>query len=111
MMKLVFVCGPYNTGDRKENIRNAAQLSKELWENGYAVVCPHLNSAGFDDDIEGTPECFNWGYLEILSRCDILYAMEGWDESPGARAEVAFARHEGIPVVSTWESLNEHRRL
>lgn len=110
MMKLVFVCGPYNTGDREENIRNATELSKELWTLGYAVVCPHLNSQGFDDEGDFNTDCFNWGYLEILSRCDIVWAMEGWTKSPGASTEVAFAQHAGIPVVSSWERLNEFRR-
>jgi len=39
------------------------------------------------------------GYLEILSRCDILFAMPGWEKSEGARREVKEAKKLGLKII------------
>jgi hypothetical protein len=37
--------------------------------------------------------------LELMRRCDVVYAMQGWENSKGARGEVAEANKLGIPVI------------
>lgn len=36
--------------------------------------------------------------MTVLRRCDLVVLVPGWQESAGARAEVAEARRRGIPV-------------
>ena len=95
-MKVVFVSGPYR-GKITENIRIARQHAEMLWKKGYAVFCPHLNSAHMDG--VASDETFLNGDLEILSRCDLVYLLPGWEQSKGARKEWELARKMGIRRV------------
>lgn len=98
-MKLAYACGPYRANTIRgvvENIRAAEAVALELWRMGFAVICPHKNSALFD----GAAPDSVWleGDLEILVRCDLLVTCEGWWDSKGSMKEVAVAGVRGIPV-------------
>jgi hypothetical protein len=95
-MKIVFISGPYR-GDVNANIEHAKQAAIRLWQVGYAVICPHLNTAHFD----GLCDDAVWlvGDLEILSRCDIIYMLRGWENSSGARDEFQKAILLNIPIL------------
>ena len=70
----------------KQNIEVARMVAVELWKMGYAVVCPHLNTGGMDN--EGVPyKMLVKGYIEILTRCDAIILLPGWKDSKGAVAE------------------------
>lgn len=96
--EIVFVSGKYR-GDIEANITKAESVAKRLWQEGFIVICPHLNTARFDgicsDDI--------WllGYLEILKRCDSIYMMDNWQESEGSYQELKVAREAGLKIY--WE--------
>ncbi len=100
-MKLGYVSGPYRSDYEYGvvlNIRNAEAVAADLWAMGYAVICPHKNSALMGGVIPND----GWleGDLEILSRCDIMAVVPGdWKSSAGTVAEVEFARRHGIPVA------------
>jgi hypothetical protein len=99
-MSVIFICGPYRAETEegiKENIRNAEKWARKLWAGGAAVICPHLNSAMMGSNIP--EEIFLNGYIEILGRCDTLFAMPGWKKSEGARAEVKEARRLGLDII------------
>jgi hypothetical protein len=99
-MKVAYIAGPYRSKTIRgvvENIRRAEQVAIKYWLKGYAVICPHKNTALLDgvaaDDV--------WlnGDLEILKRCDVIVMIEGWQWSLGAAAELEFARKHGLEVV------------
>jgi hypothetical protein len=94
---LVYVSGPY-TGDIDANIERAAQVAAELWEMGHVVICPHTNTAHFEERCNATYEHYLKGDLVILSVCDVVVMLEGWQESRGAVAERNHAVEWGIPV-------------
>jgi hypothetical protein len=94
-MKLVFISGAYR-GDIDANIEHAKQASIRLWKEGYAVICPHMNTAHFDGICPD--EVWLEGDLEILSRCDIVYVLNNWTGSEGSKAEIELARKLKIPV-------------
>src|SRR5512136_1308254 len=91
-VKVTYVCGPYRRR-RLLNILRARSAALFVWQHGGVALCPHLNTAFFDgkmpDDV--------WldGDLELLSRCDAIWAIPGWRESAGASAEVAAAERLG----------------
>jgi len=102
-MKIAYIAGPYRASTHytiELNIRVAEGVAIELWQMGFAVICPHKNSAHFDglcrDDI--------WlaGDLEIISRlnprADCLVLIPGWERSSGATGEYDFARERGLKV-------------
>lgn len=95
-MKLIFVSGPYR-GDIDGNIARARVVAISLWKQGYAVICPHLNTAHFD----GYCPDKVWldGDMEIMARCDIVYMMRDWRDSVGARKEHEVAHNLGMEII------------
>ncbi len=99
-MKVIYVAGAYRAKTEwgvAENIRRAELAAIELWKKGWAVICPHKNTAFFggacDDSI--------WllGDIEMLRRCDAIYMLPGWENSTGARAEHEVALAAGLLVL------------
>lgn len=96
---IVFLSGPYN-GNIDTNIANARKIAIELWEKGYTVICPHLNSAHFEKDCCAGEEAFLGGYRDILRRCDAVVLIPSWEHSSGSRVELSEALDHGIPIYA-----------
>lgn len=99
-MKVAYVAGPYRAKTPHgvvENIRCAEAVALKYWKLGYAVICPHMNTALLDGEC---PDAI-WldGDLELIRRCDVLVAMEKWKQSQGATAEVELALNLGLEVI------------
>lgn len=103
-MKVAYIAGPYRAGTLRgviDNIRAAEEVAIRYWQKGYAVLCPHKNSALFDgiapDDV--------WlkGDLEFIKRLkpgqDVVIMMKTWDHSRGALEERKEAKRLGIEVI------------
>ena len=98
-MQLAYIAGPYRADKQHEvsrNIRNAEQLADYLWRKGYAAICPHKNSAHLDGC--APDENFLAGYLKILSKCDVMFMLDGWKQSEGSREEYKLANQLQIPI-------------
>jgi len=99
-MKIIYVAGKYRADTRSEiglNILKAEKVAKRLWEAGYAVICPHANSAHFDGVV--ADRCFLEGGIEILTRCDAIYMMKGYENSLGAMEELRIARELDMEII------------
>ncbi len=94
---LIYVAGPYR-GDVEQNIATARRVAIAVWESGNVCICPHLNTANFENDSQLADEVYLNGDLQILARCDALVAAPEWERSIGATAEIEFAKQRGIPV-------------
>ncbi len=100
-MKVAYVAGPYrNSPVGKER---AIRFAKTLWSEGYAVICPHANSLDFESDIPHD-DIFLDGYLEILSRCDAIFVLPGWERSEGTLAEIDLAEELGLEIWRVTET-------
>lgn len=102
MKKVVYLAGPYSSGDIKENIENAERKSVELIRAGFAVITPHKNTAGYEQYEDGeriTHQTWLDMDLIILARCDILYVLKNSEHSKGTQAEIAFAIKHNIPII------------
>lgn len=99
-MKIAYVAGPYRSkkGVRQViiHIRNAEEVALELWQIGYAVVCPHKNSELFESVID--EDVIMEGEVVIMKRCDLVVLMEGWENSVGSCNERKIAIEHRIPV-------------
>lgn len=98
-MKLAYIAGPYRGSthyDIEQNIRAAEAIAIKYWRLGYAVICPHKNTAHFD----GLADDAVWlnGDLEILKRCDVVVMLPTWEKSVGAKEEKYWAEvwHKSI---------------
>ena len=97
---LLYPAGKYSADTKKEvhqNIEAARKIAIEIWKLGHYCISPHLNSQHMEDD--GIPwETFMSGDLSIISRCDGVVMIPGWEESRGASLEFSFATDKGIPI-------------
>ena len=101
-MKVAYIAGPYrgNTvNDIAENIARAREVALKYWGKGYAVFCPHMNTAFMDGACDDDDKVFIVGGAEILKRCDVIVMMKDWAKSSGARDERTFARIHDIELI------------
>lgn len=107
-MKVVYIAGPFRAPTHwgvVANVRRAERWALELWRMGFAVICTHLNSANFEG---ACPDrTFLDGDLELLSRCDAVFLVPGWQESSGSMVESERAERLGIPCFVTVLGLRE----
>lgn len=107
-MKLVYIAGPFRgptTWDIAQNVRAAETLGLEVALAGYMPVIPHANTALFNGQC--TEQFWLDGTLLLLSRCEALITLSNWEQSSGAKAEVAYAKEHGIPVCHTIAELKQ----
>jgi hypothetical protein len=100
-MKIAYVAGPYRGKTHNEvqkNIQNAREVAEFLWSKGFAVICPHMNSAFMSGCCD--EKAFLAGYIEILKRCDFVVLVDGWEASAGSTDEGDCASDEGIEAYS-----------
>lgn len=103
-MILAYVAGPYR--DHRgahfinENIQKARVVAAELWQKGYAVICPHMNTAHMDGLVSDSE--FLRGTLEMMKRCDLVVLVSDNHRSFGTHQEIYDARRLQIPVFK-WE--------
>ena len=60
-------------------------------------VIPH--QTGRDIEHIGDYQFWIEGTLELMRRCDVVFAIRGWTNSKGAVGEVQEANRLGIPVI------------
>ena len=110
-MRVVYIAGPYTATaqhpDKEINVELARTVAQHLWSRGFAAVCPHLNTLDMecDGDTQSLPH-HRWieGDIAILSRCDTLVVLPGWEASHGATQEVLFAVQRKI-TIHYWPDL------
>ena len=100
-MKVIYVAGKY-TADTEwgiwNNIEHASRVARSLWEQGYAAICPHKNTAFFGGEGHSHRQLWLEGDLEIIRRCDIIYMLNNWENSEGAKAELALATSLSLEI-------------
>ncbi|GAG99964.1 unnamed protein product [marine sediment metagenome] len=102
-MKVIYVAGHYrdNRGEYyvRMNIRTAERAALFVWLNGGVALCPHKNTAGYGGAHGILDKTWLLGDIELLARCDALWALPGWDTSKGATKEVEYAKSQEIIVL------------
>lgn len=99
-MRLIYVAGAYRAPTIHgvvRNIERASAAALALWQQGWAVICPHKNTALFDG--AAPDEVWLAGDLEMLRRCDAVFMLRGWRDSRGATAEHEEAVARGLEIL------------
>lgn len=112
-MLLVYTSGRY-TDSRgpwfiRQNILEAEQVAADLWRLGFAVICPHKNTAMFDG-IVGY-ETFLAGDFLMVESCHLLVMIPNWRSSKGAKLERQHALRCAVPVFHYKEDYKLLRKL
>lgn len=114
--KLIYVAGPYSGptpdyakcyGIISENISIARLYGKKIWEMGAVAIVPHLNTAHFELDCDVPLNRYYSGDLVIISRCDAIFMMPGWENSVGSRKEFVFASNRSMVVFYCLNAIKE----
>jgi len=106
MNKVVFLAGPFrgpNAWAVECNIRAAEVVLHKLLSNNILAYCPHTHTRFFDGALPD--EVYLKHGLEMLKRCDAVYAMSDWNNSTGTQAELRQAKIEGIPVLYSFQEV------
>ncbi len=107
-MVVVYVAGPYRAPDKPgvcHNVRRAVTVAQELVRLGYAVICPHSMTHGWENNAALTDAMFLDSTRALVSRCDALLLVGDWQQSEGSLGERAEAVAEDIPVFDKLEDL------
>lgn len=99
-MKVIYIAGKYrgpNAWAVEQNIRAAEEVAARVWAAGHVALCPHANSRHMEG--VASNDHFLAGTLELMRRCDAVVLVPNWQDSAGARAEVAEAFRLGIEVI------------
>jgi hypothetical protein len=108
MRKLVYISGPITASsavEMLENIGTFSRIEHLLLKSGFAPVNP---ANDFLLCVQGnlSKEELLEKDKAIISVCDAIFTLDGWAESEGALKELEWARHAGIPIVSTLSELH-----
>lgn len=110
-MKVIYIAGPFrpkrknDCWEMEQNIRRAEELAFEVWAAGAVALCPHMNTAHFQNALPD--DVWLWGDVEMLGRCDAILMTPKWAESVGAICEHGFAEEHGMPVFYSVDELRE----
>lgn len=105
---VVYIAGPFrapNAWEIEQNIRRAEEWALAVWRLGAAALCPHCNTRFFQG--AAPDEVWLDGDLALLSKCDAVFMIPGWQRSTGARSELEYARTLGIKSFETFGALRD----
>jgi hypothetical protein len=98
LMLTLYVAGPYSADTEAQqlaHVRAAEVAALECMRRGWAVICPHTMTNGWEHAGGLTYADFLAMDLELLSRCDALLYLAA---SPGADKELRRAEACGLRV-------------
>ena len=102
-MKIVFIAGPYfGNGDKskiQDNIRHAEKYQIALANLGIGFFCPHNHTEHFEIKAKQTEDFYRELDSIFLKKvADAVMAIPGWETSTGSKAEIEFAKKNGLPI-------------
>jgi len=101
MTPLLYVAGPYRAATRAAiaaNIERARQVGILAARLGWYPVIPHCNTAHMELDADNGDDFWLAGTLEMMTRCDAVVLVPGWETSAGTAGEIAKADQIGLTV-------------
>ena len=97
----VYLSGPITAKHGRSVEENTANALKVYWlclRTGIPAFCPHL-SAGFPSAFSEVPYDAWLAYdFAVIDRCSHVLMLPNWQESDGAKAELAYATQKGVSV-------------
>ena len=91
----VYISGPM-TGIADYNAEQFANEARFLRTEGYSVCSPVETSLLLGQDLRHE-QYLRFDFARVIE-CDYVVALDGWENSPGARAEIYMALMMGVIV-------------
>lgn len=105
--KLIYIAGKLND-DACNYIKHCHRMIKharKVRELGFAVMVPCLDILEGLIDGSFDYEDYFQNNIPILSRCDAVSLVPGWETSNGTAREIQIATEKNIPVFKTIKEL------
>jgi len=106
IVPVLYVSGPFSATDNihgvEMNIITASKFALEAWQKGWAVICPHKNTQGYQHT--SIPwSVWMAGDLAFIDRMsrnkgDAMLMLPEWQRSQGAMLEHAYAQDRGLKI-------------
>ena len=101
--EMIYVAGKYTASTPEgvqANIDKAIRKGVELTREGYAPIVPHANTTGWEKvDPTLTWRDFMRVDLVHVKKADMIYMMDNWQDSKGAKVEERYARLLGKKII------------
>lgn len=98
---VVYLAGPIRSRWRFErwlNVLRARKVAIRLWNAGFAVICPHLNSVTLRHRVN--EEWIVIGDMSIVEKCDFMVVIGDWLNSRGSLGEFILAKRIHLKVFT-----------
>jgi len=103
----VYVAGPYSADNVitvLANMRRGIWASAGILRAGFAPFCPWLDYQFSLQAHVSLADYYEYG-LAWLEVSDVVYVLDGWENSAGTLAELKRARELEIPIVHSMAEL------
>lgn len=94
-MNKIYIAGKIGGLPESEYKTNFEKAKLECIELGYKPISP----VDLPHDHGKTWEEYMREDVRELTKCDALYALRNWHDSPGARIEIRIANDLKIPII------------
>ena len=97
-IKKIYISGPMSNVESLKRTNNFLKAEAELrdaFPNAKIINPIHLNGFGDNLDYEDYMEVD----LFLLNKCNAIYMLKGWEQSPGANRENGFAVAKNMIVL------------
>jgi len=115
---VAYVAGKFGDSsmeDEQANRRSARQTAQILWKIGYKAIVPHSmmglptpSAVETRENLQVEREDVMSLCLRVLSTCDCLYLMHGWERSPGSIRERQYAQRLDMPILTSYEEAKHY---
>ena len=92
----IYVAGPYQIGDKEQNVKNTIDAAEHLSQHGFIPIVPLLSHYWHIHYHHPHEFWMTIDYV-LLSICDIMVFLPG--KSKGVEQEVQWANAMNIPVI------------
>lgn len=102
----VYVAGPFRAKTPwliEQNVRRAEEMALEVWKLGAVAVVPHMLTRQFQDMLPD--QVWLEGLLSLMSTCDVVLVLPGWERSEGTKAEIVEAQRQTKHVFYSLKAL------
>ena len=112
-MKVIYISGPFSlipdgydeVHGIEHNINEASRWALAVARKGWAPICPHKNTAGFQH-VSDIPYSFWMDVcLTLVEKSDAILMIPGWEKSPGAQIELKKAEKLGLDIFYWYDDV------
>jgi hypothetical protein len=101
--------GKPNYNAIEKNILLAEEYAIKLWNEGFGVITPHLNTRHFEVKTKVPEDVFKKFDSKLMPLAKFVFVLPNWKKSEGTKREIKNATSLKIPIFYDLEKLKKWR--